>query len=101
MMPAFAWPTDPSQNIIAFEQRHKHPDAGALIEWARLCVEALHYLDDVDGAYELARTVPGEHRSQVAEVAHASWATGTCITQQTALASSQCLASKAGASLEA
>jgi hypothetical protein len=43
-------------------------------------VESLHYLDDVDRSYDTSHTVIGGHRPDVADVAHARWATGACIT---------------------
>ena len=79
-MPPFHWPSDPTSAVIAFEQRHTNPEAGALLLWAASSVEALYYLDDVDSVYDSTRTVHGAHRPDVVDVAHARWATGTCIT---------------------
>jgi len=78
-MPAFSWPIDPSPPISDFEQRHANAEAGALLQWARLSVEALYYLDDIDAAFGVTLLVPGQ-KTQVVELAHARWATGTCIT---------------------
>jgi len=79
-MPPFTWPTEPAGLIQAFETRHPHPSAGALFAWALRAVESLHYLDDIDRAYDVSHTVIGTHRPDVVDVAHARWATGTCIT---------------------
>src|SRR5690242_11864701 len=78
-MPSLSWPTDPGPVIEDFERRHKHAEAAVLLQWSVLCVESLYYLDEVDAAFDVTLIVPG-HRTQVVEVAHARWATGTCIT---------------------
>jgi hypothetical protein len=77
-MPRHRWRKEPTQVVRAFEQRHSSPNAGALILWAAWSVESLHYLDDVDRA-SLAPPATG-HNPDIVDVAHARWATGTCIT---------------------
>jgi hypothetical protein len=79
-MPPYNWPTNPIALVASFEARHKNPDAGALLAWAVWAVDCLYYLDDIDHAYDGSRIVPGNHRFDVVDVAHARWATGTCIT---------------------
>ena len=79
-MPPCNWPTNPIHLVASFETRHKNPDAGALLAWAVWSVDCLYYLDDIDQAYDSSRVVPGNHRPDVVDVAHARWATGTCIT---------------------
>lgn len=79
-MPSAQWQTDPSAAIAAFEKRHPDPEAGALLLWAFSSVDALHYLVDLDAEYETSRSVPGGHSPDVVDIAHARWATGTCIT---------------------
>jgi len=79
-MPPHNWPNEPIDIIQKFETRHKHPDAGALFAWAVWAVECLHYLDDVDLAFDASPTTAVGHRPDVVDVAHARWATGTCIT---------------------
>jgi hypothetical protein len=79
-MPPFKWTSDPIELIQSFETRHKNPFSGALFAWAVWTVESLHYLDDIDRAYETSHAVSGAHRLDVVDVAHARWATGTCIT---------------------
>lgn len=74
------WTTDPMELIRPFEVRHRNPAAGALFAWAALVVESLHYLDDIDRAYNASHAPIGGHRPGVVDVAHARWATGTCIT---------------------
>jgi len=68
------------QVIQSFETRHKNPSAGALFAWAIWAVDSLHYLDDIDRAYNTSQAVIGAHRPDVVDVAHARWATATCIT---------------------
>jgi hypothetical protein len=79
-MPPVSWPTDPSSAVVAFEKLHSDSEAGALLPWACSSVEALDYLADFDAAYEASRIVPGGHPAHVVDVAHARWATSTCIT---------------------
>ncbi len=49
-MPRYTWAADPNNIISGFETRHVQPDSGALLAWAVLSVESLHYLADVDQA---------------------------------------------------
>jgi hypothetical protein len=79
-MPRYTWAADPSNIISGFETRHAQPDSGALLAWAVLSVESLHYLADIDQDYEISHHVVGGHSRDIADVAHARWATGTCIT---------------------
>lgn len=77
-MPAYKWPNDPTTEIGAFEKRHPDPEAGALLQWAVFCVESLHYLDDIDSAYDATRKVLGNHHPDL--VTHVRWGTSTSIT---------------------
>lgn len=79
-MPPIRWVSDPIVVIQSFEGRHRSPSAGALFAWAASTTESLHYLDDIDQAYDASRTVAGAHRADVVDVAHARWATSACIT---------------------
>ena len=79
-MPPFIWATDPIVLIQSFETRHTNPSAGALFAWAASTMESLHYLDDIDRVYDTSHTVVGAHHADVVDVAHARWATSTCIT---------------------
>jgi hypothetical protein len=79
-MPPLNWPTDPSELIRSFETRHRNPTSGALFAWATRAVESLHYLDDIDRAYDTSNATIGGHRADVVDVAHAQWATATSIT---------------------
>ena len=79
-MPRYTWAADPSNIISGFETRHAQPDSGALLAWAVLSVESLHYLADIDQDYEVSHQVVGGHSRDIADVSHARWATGTCIT---------------------
>ncbi len=79
-MPRYTWAADPNNIISGFETRHAQPDSGALLAWAVLSVESLHYLADIDQDYEVSHQVVGGHSRDIADVAHARWATGTCIT---------------------
>ncbi len=79
-MPPFTWIREPTGVIQAFETQHKNALAGALFAWAASAVESLHYLDDIDRTYDDSHAVIGAHRPDVVDVAHARWATGTCIT---------------------
>ncbi len=74
------WPTGPIELIQSFENRHKSPTAGALFSWAAWAVESLHYLDDIDRAYDTSHATIGGHTPDVVDVAHARWATATSIT---------------------
>ena len=79
-MPCYTWAADPNNIISGFETRHAQPDSGALLAWAVLSVESLHYLADIDQDYEVSHQVVGGHSRDIVDVAHARWATGTCIT---------------------
>lgn len=79
-MPPYNWPKEPIEVIQEFESRHSHPDAGALLTWAAMAVECLHYLDDVDRTFDVSQTTVAGHRPDIVDVAHARWATSTCIT---------------------
>lgn len=79
-MPPLTWPTDPVKIVQDFETRHRQPQAGALLAWAAWTVDTLKYLDDLDLGYDTHRITRGEHRPDVIDVAHARWATGTCMT---------------------
>jgi len=79
-MPPFTWANDPIKAIQAFEGKHASLQAGALFVWAVAATESLHYLDDLDKTYGTSHTVVGSHRPDVVDVAHARWATSTCIT---------------------
>ncbi len=79
-MPSIDWQTDPSAVIGEFGKRHPNSEAEALLFWAFSSAEALHYLADIDAAYEASRITPGSHLPDVVDVAHVRWATGTCIT---------------------
>jgi hypothetical protein len=67
-------------SIKRFEARHNKPDAGALFAWAAWAVDCLHYLDDVDRAFDVSLAPVGGHKPDVVDAAHARWATSTCIT---------------------
>lgn len=84
-MQPYTWPTEPTPEIQNFERRHKDPEAGALLYWAALCVDELHYLDDLDRAYEARGVTPhgtprNGHASEIIDVSHARWAVSTCAT---------------------
>src|SRR6266481_6554674 len=79
-MPLHHWVSEPIALIQTFEDRHRNPDAGALLLWAAWCIDCLYYLDDVDYAYDSSHRAVGGHQPQVVDIAHARWATGTCIT---------------------
>lgn len=79
-MPPFDWPVDPMPVVSDFEQRHARPDAGALILFGVWAVDSLYYLSDVDAQDDLSQPTINGHRPDVVDVAHARWATGTCIT---------------------
>ena len=78
-MPPMTWVAEPMAAIVKFEIRHDSPEAGALFQWAVATVNSLHYLDDIDKAYDQSRTTMG-HNPAVVDVAHVRWATSTCIT---------------------
>ena len=40
----------------------------------------MHYLADLDAYYNRERNVPGSHKRDVVDLAHARWATGTAVT---------------------
>lgn len=79
-MPAFSWPTIPTPEIQAWKCKVSNDDAGHLLHWAVSCVDALHYLDDLDEAFDRNRSFDDPHRQDVVDLAHARWAAGTCIT---------------------
>jgi hypothetical protein len=79
-MPAFTWPCDPATRFQAFEKRHASPAAGALFLFAVRAIDSLYYLRDIDRQDDLSQPNIRGHAPDAVEVAHARWATGTCIT---------------------
>ncbi len=79
-MPPFNWRVDSMDLIRSFEARHKNPESGALFCWAVWAVDSLHYLDDIDHAYDTSHAIIGGHNPDILDVAHARWATATSIT---------------------
>lgn len=79
-MPPYNWQADPFKLIQQFETRHNNPAAGALFAWAVWTVDCLHYLDDLDQAFDGSRIPIAGHMPDVVDVAHARWVTGTSIT---------------------
>lgn len=79
-MASFVWTQDPIGLIQSFEARYTCPEVGALFAWAASTVDGLHYLDDIDQAYDASHSVVGLHRGDIVDVAHARWATSTSIT---------------------
>lgn len=78
-MSPFVWPGNPIAVIQEFEKRHESALAGSLFLFAISIAESLHYLHDIDLAYETCYVSVGNHRADVVEVAHARWATSSCI----------------------
>ena len=79
-MPPFSWHADPMDLIRSFETRHQNPTSGALFCWAAWAVDSLHYLDDIDNAYDTSHATISGHSPDVVDVAHVRWATATSIT---------------------
>ena len=79
-MPPFAWPGDPIKIVQTFEVRHASPAAGALILFALRAVDSLYYLQDLDRKDDLSKGTIDGHAPDVVDVAHARWATTTCVT---------------------
>lgn len=80
VMPPHCWPTEPTEAIAAFEKAHSNSEGGALLFWALRSADALHYLGDIDDADDASRCTAGNHLPDLVDVAHARWATGTCMT---------------------
>jgi len=80
MLP-YNWPVDYTNVIQEFETKYGAPEASALLSFAVWAVDSLYYLSHLDDEadYLHQRTIKG-HRSDVVDVAHARWATTTCIT---------------------
>ncbi len=79
-MPACDWPDNPLQVIAQFEARHGNSESTALLWFAAWAVDSLYYLADVDRSLDPSQATIGDHVADVVDVAHARWATGTCIT---------------------
>jgi hypothetical protein len=79
-MPPLNWTTDPVKLIRPFEVKYQNPTSSALFAWAAYTVDSLHYLDDIDRTYDSSHATIGGHSPDVVDVAHARWATSTCIT---------------------
>ena len=79
-MPPFVWPTDPMKLVQNFEARRQSPTAGALFAWAAFTLETLHYLDDIDSAFDHSHQPIGAHKPDIVDVAHSRWATGASVT---------------------
>ena len=79
-MPPLPWIAERTELIQQFETRHQSPDSAALLSWAAWAVDSLHYLDDIDLAYDTSPETIGDHDPAVVDVAHARWATTTSIT---------------------
>ena len=79
-MPPFQWPSHPIDLIQHFEAKHEDPRAGALFLWAAWAVDSLHYLDDIDRAFDRSPDSAFGRSPDVVDVSHARWATATCMT---------------------
>ena len=79
-MPPHIWQVETTELIQAFESQLQNTAAGTLIRWAVWTVDCLHYLDDLDREFDVTHSSFADHRPDVIDVAHARWATGTCIT---------------------
>jgi hypothetical protein len=66
--------------VVQFEERHRNPESGALLMFAVWAVDSPYYLGDVDRELDPSQATIGDHVADVVDVAHARWATGTCIT---------------------
>ena len=69
----------PEHVIVAFERR-TNPESGALMFAALAATDCLYYLDDIDRNFDQSSMAIGNHPRDVVDVAHARWATGSCIT---------------------
>src|SRR4051794_7528585 len=80
-MPPLSWAANnPVELIQSFERsRDQMGEAAALFTWAVWTTESLHYLDDIDRAYDSDPPTEGQSRD-VIDVTHARWATGTAAT---------------------
>ena len=80
-MPLLKWPRAPIQIVQAYEARRAgRGDTGALIMWATMTVEGLHYLDDLDSLHYGACSPGKDHLPDIINMAHVRWATGSAIT---------------------
>ncbi|HEY1307709.1 MAG TPA: hypothetical protein VGF24_29360 [Vicinamibacterales bacterium] len=66
--------------VQQFGNKHGHPEASALILFGVWATDSLYYLSDVDARDDLSRSTIDGHRPDIVDIAHARWATGTCIT---------------------
>jgi hypothetical protein len=79
-MPAYHWPDDPIKVAAQFEARHGKPESTPLLWFAAWAVDSLYYLSDVDQSLDPSQATIGDHVADAVDIAHARWATGTCIT---------------------
>lgn len=73
-------PVDPTPALVEFEKRHQNGEAGALLGAGAAAVAALQYLVHIDKAFEARQFCPAVHDPAVIDMAHALWATSTCIS---------------------
>lgn len=67
--------------VQAFERQRPEMRAeqGALVMWAVLGVESLHYLDDLVSEHTQFSPIP-KHSPEVKDISHIRWAAGTSIS---------------------
>jgi len=80
-VPALNWPQSPMTIVQGFERRYPGSGSiGAVAMWAAWAAETLHYLDDLDQAQAAYPAPIGAHHSDIVDIAHVRWVTGTAIT---------------------
>jgi hypothetical protein len=74
----YQWKQDPADAIRAIEKRRgRTREASALAFWARMSVESLHYLADMDDAVAHGSTPFLDHKSEIVDMANVYAATAT------------------------
>lgn len=75
------WPKPPIEVVQSFERRKEgRGPVGALIMWATYAVESLYYLEDLAQEKYADLSFIDAYSSDIKDIAHARWATSTCIT---------------------
>lgn len=74
------WSFSPHVILESFQHQCSDQEGVALLQWAFWSADTLKYLSDIDIEYSATRHTPGDHPSNIVDIAHARWAATTAMT---------------------